>query len=70
MSYLGTDLVTALAGLNVHDFPHNGCERAATVSRDDSSGTTSLPQTGVKEPDNGFIPLERYQDEARLVGVA
>ena len=70
MSYLGTDLVTALAGLNVHDFPHNGCKRLTTVRRDGSSGTTSLPQTGVKEPDNGFIPLERYQDEAGSVGGA
>lgn len=25
ITYLGTDLVTALAGLNVNDFPHDEC---------------------------------------------
>lgn len=65
-SYLGTDLVTALAGLDVHDFPHYGCESFTMGSKKRScfASTRSRPQTSVNVPDNGFISLELIQSEA------
>lgn len=63
-SYLGTNLVTALAGLDVHDFPHSGCESLTETESSDLKRTSSGPLTGFKEPDKAFIMLERFQDKA------
>lgn len=67
-SYLGTNLVTALAGLDVHDFPHCGCESCKATSRSVTL-TAPEPQPSDWWPDNAFIMLESFQEKAGAGGV-
>lgn len=63
-SYLSTNLVTALAGLDMYDFPHSGCESLTETESSIAKRTSSGPLTGFKELDKAFIMLERFQDGA------
>lgn len=64
-SYLGTDLVSALTGLDVNNLPH--CQKLCEKFSNKPQKVAAWLSNNLEKPDKGFIFLDCLQNEAGIV---